>query len=346
MTTRYFKLSFYLFLLILIAGATQIAYGDGECDSVKKLKEYFEKGAAAEKAGKLIDAFENYGNARFERSCEGENPVSSEATGGWKRTGKKLGDGEEKKGNLYKTGGLRKGAGAFQWFEVSENFVEADKVMMKMVRTKPDDTDNFSIAVAHFNMRKERSADIIKGYDYSVVHSYFKELVMIAIKNGDNALEREEKEIARDMIDINGSPVARSITQLKLARQWFDFYKDAKGKKVVDRALKRGDIFYADDKEPQSLEEAIEYYEVANDPAKINKVKDKANKLAVAAEKENALMRAVHYYRIAGDNDRASKLEDVMEEHGMKQQKEMLKDDKQKKKFKKEQEDMEKELGM
>ncbi|MBI4849191.1 MAG: hypothetical protein HY808_11550 [Nitrospirae bacterium] len=324
----------YVLLCIALTGWICSAYGDGECDPVKELTASFEKGASAEKAGKLADAFSHYNKARYDYSCEGKNPVSGEAKAGWKRTGKKLSDEEEKKGNLYRRGDQNKTAGAFQWLEASENFAEADRVMMKMMRAKPEDIDTFAVAFEHFNNRKEQSADLIKEHGYSLDHSYYKEVAMAAAKNGERALEREDKDINKNVIDLGGSPVDHSIARLETARKWFDFFKDAKEAKVVERAVKRGDALYADDNGPQSLEDAIRYYKFVNDQDKIKKVKDKAAKLAVAAEKENVLIRAVHYYKIADNSAKAEQLEKNLEERSKKQQKEMLKDDSQKKKFK------------
>ncbi len=335
-----------LLLCILVVCSAQIVYGDGECDPVRELKASFDKGVAAEKSGKLVDAFEFYGKARFESACDGKNPVANDAKNGWKRVGQRAGAEEEKKGNLYKTGDLRKGAGAFQWFETSENFADADLVMMKMAMAKSEDMDAFKIAFEHFRTRKDKGEDLKKWHNYTVDLSPLRELENMASKNGDNALKREEKDIVRSVLDAGGTPVGRSIMQLTLARQWFTFFKDVKEKQVVERAEKRGDTFYADDKEPQSLEEAIEYYKIANNQEKTQKVKDKANRLAGVNEKEGVLLRAVHYYRIAGNNDKAEQLEKILGERGIKQQKEMIKDEKQQKKFKKEQEDLEKELGI
>ncbi len=204
---------------MLVVCMTQIAYGDGECYSNKELKASFDKAVAAEKAENFIDAFRAYGMARDESGCQGKNPVANDAKNGWKRVGQKIGAQEEKKGNLYKTGDLRKGAGAFQWFESSENFADADRMMMKMVKAKSEDTDTFKIVFEHFKMRKERSDDLKKWYGYTVDLSPLRELENMASKNGDNALKRDEKEIVKNVIDTGGSPVDRSIMQLTLARQ-------------------------------------------------------------------------------------------------------------------------------
>ena len=75
-------------------------------------------------------------------------------------------------------------------------------------------------------------------------------------------------------------------------------------------------------------------------------MKDKAGRLAANAEKEGIFLRAVHYYNISGNHDKAERLEKSVQERRMKLEEDMLKDENQKKKFRKEQEDLEKELGM
>lgn len=322
------------------------AYGDGDCFFNKDMRASFDKAVAAEKRGELAEAFEEYVKARDESGCDGKNPVSPNANAGSKRIAKKMSDEEEKRGNLYRTIELHKGAGAFQWLEAAESFADADRIMVKMIRAKPEDIEAFKIALGHFQRRKEMSEDLKKYHGFNVDGSYLRELEITSAKNGENALNKEEKEFSNNTIAFGGTNVDRSIRQLSNARQWFSLFKDTKEKQVFERAEKRGDNFYADSNNPQSLEEAIRYYEAANDQGKIKKVKEKAGRLAADAEKEGVLLRAVHYYNIAGSHDKAERLEKSVQERSMKQEKELLKDEDQKKKFRKEQEDLEKELGM
>lgn len=344
------KLSNYKLLLMSACVAslcvTHNAFGDGDCNWNKDMKASFDKAVAAEKRKAFAEAFEEYSIAQYESGCDGKNPVSAEAKAAVRRIAKKMSDEEEKKGNLYKPVALSKGAGAFQWLEAAESFADADRMMMKMIKTKPEDIEAVKIALGHFQRRKEMSEDLKKYHGFNVDLSYLKELESTASKNGENALNKEEKEFSNNTIALGGTNVDRSIRQLSNARQWFAFFKDAKEKQVIERAEKRGDALYADSNNPQSLEEAIRYYEVANDEGKIRKVKEKAFRLAAEAEKEGILLRAVHYYNIAGSHDKAERLEKSVQERSMKQEKEMLKDENQKKKFKKEQDDLEKELGM
>lgn len=345
MRQGYFKL---LLLLACVAFLcmTHTAYGDCAGYFNKEMRVFFDKAVAAEKRGELTEAFEDYVKARDESGCDGKNPVSGDAKAGCMRIAKKMSDEEEKKGNLYKSVELDKGAGAFQWLETAWSFADADRMIMKMIKRKPEDIEIFKIAVGHFRGREERSEDLQKSYGFKVDLSHLRELEVTASNNGDNALNKEELEFAKNVISLGGPNVDRSLRQFSNASQWYAFFKDAKEKQVIERAEKRGDNFYADDNQPQSLEEAIRYYELADDTGKIKKVKEKAGRLAANAEKEGILLRAVHYYNIAGSHDKAERLEKSVQERSMKQEKELLKDENQKRKFRKEQDDLEKELGM
>jgi len=337
-----------LLLLAYIASLCMTHTAHGDCVGYfnKEMRVFFDKAVAAEKRGELTEAFEDYAKARDESGCDGKNPISGEAKAGCMRIAKTMSDQEEKKGNLYKSVELGKGAGAFQWLEAAESFADADRMMMNMIKRKPEDIEIFKIAVGHFRGREERSEDLQKSYGFKADLSYLRELEVTASNNGDNALNKEEKEFSKNVIDLGGTNVDRSLRQLLNASQWFAFFKNAKEKQVIERAEKRGDNFYADDNQPKSLEEAIRYYEIANDKGKINKVKDKAGRLAANAEKEGIFLRAVHYYNISGNHDKAERLEKSVQERRMKLEEDMLKDENQKKKFRKEQEDLEKELGM
>jgi hypothetical protein len=345
MRRGYFKLSL-LFICLVSLCNTHAAFGDGDCFFNKEMRASLDKAVAAEKRGEFAEAFAEYSNAKYESGCDGKNPVSADATAAVKRIASKMSDEEEKRGNLYKSAALGKGAGAFQWLEASERFAEADKMMRKTIKAKPEDIETFKIALGHFRAREERREDLSKYHGFNVDLSYLKELESAASRNGDNALNREEKEFLNNMIALGGTNVDRSIRQLSNAHQWFSFFKDAKEQQVIERAEKRGDNFYSDNNNPQSLEEAIRYYEAADDQGKIKKVREKAGRLAADAEKEGILLRAVHYYNIAGNHDKAERLEKRVQERSMKQEKEMFKDENQKKKFRKEQENLEKELGM
>ncbi|MEW6713932.1 MAG: hypothetical protein AB1306_02415, partial [Nitrospirota bacterium] len=230
---------------------TQNAFGDGDCNWNKDMKASFGKAVASEKRGAFAEAFEEYLIAQYESGCDGKNPVSADAKAAVRRIAKKMSDEEEKKGNLYKSVELGKGAGAFQWLEAAWSFADADRMMMKMIKRKPEDVEIFKIAVGHFRGREERSEDLQKSYGFKVDLSYLRELEVTASNNGDNALNKEEEEFAKNVISLGGTNVDRSLRQLSNARQWFAFFKNVKEKQVIERAEKRGDNFYADDNQPQ-----------------------------------------------------------------------------------------------
>lgn len=339
--------------VFLLMAALSDAYGgyewNGACTTdeplLKERKKSLAAAAASEKAGKLIEALGGYYDAFLD--CNVNEPVSREAIEGARRVGQKLGAQEEKNGNLYC--GTEKCIGAFGWYEASLHYGDADRVMMEVAR-KTEDTEIFEGVVVHFNHRKESEEKLKKRSPaYTFNAGYLKELEGLPSKRIDNALKNEEKEFLKKAIDAGGTPGNRSIGYLTLARQWTKVFNDPKEvTKVIEKAEKRGDSLYAVD-EPLSLEDAIRYYKFTDNQGKVQKVKDKANRLGALNEKNGILLPAIEYYEIAENGDKAHELREKMkkmEKATKKQIKEMLKDKEGQKKFKKEQDDLEKELGL
>ncbi len=208
-----------------------------------------------------------------------------------------------------------------------------------------EDTETFQEVVVHFTQRKENGTYLKEEFNYVLDPAYLTELKKRASDNGDQVLAREETVFSPT---INSKIVVAekpSRTQLELARRWFVLFEDAKGKQVVERSEKRGDFLALDEQEPQALHAAILYYELAENPQKIEKTKGKAGKLGDAYAKKDDLKKAIAYYQVAENNAKMDELSSLQEARVKKQLKEMEKDETQQKQFKKEQEDLEKELG-
>lgn len=223
-----------------------------------------------------------------------------------KRVGRTLGEQEEKSGRLKE---------AFDWYQASGLEAEADRVMLKRANAKPDDTNAIGNAIEHFKHRNNEAR--------------VKELRGLASRNVDKWLAAEEKAFA-DRKD--------SRKELSMARDWV-YYAGSGSGKVAERAEKRGDTL-ATDNARRPIENAIAYYEFAEKPQKAKSVRDKARKLgdAHASKGENKL--AVEFYNLAGDDSRAAALEKKSEAE--KQKSESTRQDK----FKKDQQSLEKELGL
>jgi hypothetical protein len=223
-----------------------------------------------------------------------------------KRVGKNLGDQEEKVGRLKE---------AFDWFEGSGNAAEADRVKMKQVKTKPDDISTVSNALTHFGYRKNEAQ--------------MKELRALASKNADQWLAVEEKAFAATKDSRN---------ELGKAKDWL-YYAGTGPQKAQERAEKRGDALAADTSR-RWLELAIAYYAFADKPQKVKGVKDKAKQLGDSHARKGEGEVAADYYRIAGLSAEANKLQKQTET-----KREQAEQQRQKQ-FKKDQESLEKQLGL
>jgi hypothetical protein len=288
----------------LAALAAPAAFADGCPDSEKAAEaQKLKKAEDIEKAGKPKEAFSAARSVAWE--CLG-NDAGKRREALIKRTGRTLGDQEEKQGRLKE---------AFEWYASSGLEADADRVMLKQVNAKPDDTNTVAHAIDHFKRRNDEAR--------------VKEMRGIASRNVDKWLAAEEKAFT-----------ARkdSREELGKARDWV-YYAEAGSGKVTERAEKRGDTLAADNAR-RPIENAIAYYEFAGKPQKVKSVKDKARKLGDehAGKGENKL--AVEFYQIAGDSSRAVALEKKSETE--KKKTESARQDK----FKKDQQSLEKELGL
>jgi len=223
-----------------------------------------------------------------------------------KRVGRTLGEQEEKQGRFKE---------AFDWYQSSGLEADADRVMLKQANAKTDDTNAIGNAIEHFKRRNNEAR--------------VKEMRAIAARNVDKWLAAEEKAFAARK---------ESREELGKARDW-SYYEGGGRGKIYERAEKRGDVL-ATDNARRPIENAIAYYEFAEKPQKAKSVRDKARKLgdAHASKGENKL--AVEFYNLAGDDARAEALEKKSEAE--KQKTESTRQDK----FKKDQQSLEKELGL
>lgn len=223
-----------------------------------------------------------------------------------KRVGRTLGDREEKQGRFKE---------AFDWYQAANLEAEADRAMLKYANSKADDTNAIGGAIDHFKRRNNEAR--------------VKEMRGLAARSVDKWLADEDKAFAarRD-----------SLHELGKARDWV-YYADSGSAKVVERAEKRGDTLAAESAR-RSIENALAYYDFAEKPQKAKSVRDKARKLGDehAHKGENRL--AVEFYSLAGDDARAAALEKKSEAE--KQKTESTRQDK----FKRDQQELEKELGL
>lgn len=224
-----------------------------------------------------------------------------------KRIGLQLGQQEEKKGNLK---------AAFDWYQRSRNDEEADRVKMKQVNASSRDRNVVSGAIDHFRYRNN---------DARVA-----ELRQLAAKNAELELANEEKAFAARK---------ESFTELGNAKDWFYYVSEGAGKKVRGRAEHRGDALLKEDTY-RHLENARRYFETAEAKPKVQAVIDKATRLAQQHEKKGEISQAANFYRLAGADAKGEEIEKRAEAQHQEAE------GKRQEKFKQEQDDLEKELGL
>jgi len=225
-----------------------------------------------------------------------------------KRIGLQLGQQDEKQGRF---------ADAFEWYKNSGNGADADRVMLKHVNASPLNRNLVSNAIDHFRF---------KNNDARVT-----ELRQLAAKNVDAALASEEKAFAANKV---------SLDELGDAKDWFYLVEqNVVSKKIRERAERRGDALLKEDAF-RHLDNAKRYFDAAENKQKMKAVQDKALRLAQEHEKKGEISQASNFYNLAGASDKGDALEAKSEAANKKSE------EKRQKKFTKEQDDLEKELGL
>lgn len=224
-----------------------------------------------------------------------------------KRIGLQLGQQEEKQGRL---------GAAFDWYQRSRNEAEADRVKMKQVNASPRDRNVVSNAIDHFKVR---------GNGARVT-----ELRGLAAKNADLELANEEKAFAARK---------ESFQELGNAKDWLYYAGEGAAKKARERAERRGDTLLKEDTH-RHLENAQRYFHIAEAKQKEKALKEKALRLAQQHEKKGEITQATNFYSLAGASAKGNALQERSEAQHKKSE------EKRQKQFSKEQDNLEKELGL
>lgn len=298
-----------------------------------------QKAYALEKQGKLADAFKL---ADGEAHCAGGRdlvervgPVlgrDSEAKGLYekayyyfgqslgnyddaRRVARKAAAGEEKKGNLKK---------AIEWYYSASDEQDAVRLesglKMASVRSKPTDTSLFGVAFGYVENHAKEYPDIVGGYQ--------KELRQIATTNADSAFAQEDKKFSAGL---------EGLEELDDAKDWLRYTNSEK--RALARAESRADSL-ADGVSRKAVERSIHYYDYAENKQQAQKMRSKAVTLGEGYEKKGQYAVAAIFYDLGGEGDRAESLTKNKEAEHEKSE------EKRQKEFSKEQDDLEKELGL
>lgn len=300
------KISSYVVTAYLIASFGSVAFADDICEGGEAAKD------KADAQLKQAEDLEKAGRARdaYNAAAKVDQDCVSKYAGPSdvrKRTAKIIAAEEEKKARFKE---------AFQWYEIAQSPADAGRMQRKLVESKPDDINTVAAAIGFF----ARMPDAVQE----------KDMRAHALKNVDKALATEEKRFA--LIDRD------SLGELGRAKHWA-YYAGTGESRAKERAEKRGDTLLAE--EPRRLLElALKYYAFAEKRDKEQKVRDKARALAERAVSKGEAELAAAYYEVAGDSAKAIA---IQKQH---EQKAQQTEEVRKKSFEKEQDQLEKELGL
>jgi len=327
-------------------------------------KKAYEQVLADDKAGRTKQAYD--GVLRVNGNCivGGDRntgrlaPEEERLTAIRRKSGLKLGGEAENKGRL---------AEAYQYYNENFHGIPADRVQMKLATAKAGDFKAVQGGINYFRDKQkylneylpkntgDGRARLNARHGYSptdvawaldpnrdarlkAIGGYLGELKAIATKQGEKFLADEDKVFNARKTTMMAK--GDTLAELNKARDWFGLFGQEKF--ANDRAVKRGDTLLADDSR-KSLRLAISYYSFPIDDfreKRAQKVKDKAHRLGDAHLKKGEKQIAADYYHLAGLGDKASKLEESHEAE--KEKAETKRQDK----FKKDQQSLEKELGL
>jgi hypothetical protein len=296
-----------MWVFSLWLAAVAVASADSLCPSAKDQQQ-------AEASFARAEQNERAGNARAAITAASKiDPDCLNGNGDQRlralrhRLGKQFGDEEEKNGRLKE---------AFTWFNDTGNTADADRVMMKRVQARPDDRSIFGSAFDYFK-RRAAAASV-------------KALRDLATQHAAQALAAEERRFAatRDSLD-----------ELSKAKDWLTYLEAPDNRKAAERAEKRGDTLAAETTR-HLLRQAIAYYQFADRAQKINTVRAKAKTLGDEQARKGEGEVAADYYEIAGLEAEAQNLRKRT------QARERQDEGKRQQQFKKDQDKLEKELGL
>ncbi len=295
-------------LHLVLAGAIGLGSAPAWADSLcaeKAMQEaadaQLKKAEDLERAGKLREAYAAV--AKADNECV-SNYKRHDALK--HRAAKAIGAADEKKGSFQE---------AFDWYTRAQSPADAGRMQRKLVEGKPDDINTVSHAIDYFSQQNDKAQE--------------QAMRAHALKNVEKALAEEEKGFTSFTKD--------SLKELGLARDW-SYYAKSGEDRIRARAAKRGDTLAAEDGR-KFLNLAISYYQVADQPDVIKKVREKALALAKRHEAKGEGEIAAEYYVMAGDDKNAEAVQKQTE------QRQAQAEEGRKKTFKKEQADLEKSLG-
>lgn len=262
--------------------------------------------AKAEKSGSQAELFLANQDAVGD-DCLAEDLINK-ARASMTKLGRDLAAKAEAKGVLYsaepvvvKVGEQRRAnehASAFAWLEAVGAYIEANRVMMKAVRAKPEDLQLFKAAWGVDDSRYgPRDPKTGERQPYVSPQTYREDLQKIASANADRLMKAEEKDapgLSGSLGEL-GVSTARSLEKLRMASEWMKFLPGG-DKSAKDRAEQRGDTIMKRSDPTFSQGQAAMYYAFSGSPKAKEltaKIKKKGEESQRAMEKSSESMKNI-----------------------------------------------------
>jgi hypothetical protein len=163
--------------------------------TLPEVKQRYADGQAKERAGRNADALRSYLGAQA-YICD-PNPVEADAAKRAAVISKPLAESAEKAGDLNS---------AYIYFEQGGHYASADRVIVAMLRTTPDDAGAFDRAREHFSHRPEgyfavnNKVRIAAAGGYQLDRKLFDEVQGWPVKACERALQRETQAFSEDYV--------------------------------------------------------------------------------------------------------------------------------------------------
>lgn len=322
-------------LILALTVPPQAVRADDECvlDEFQAIvKKELAAAAAAEKSGKPADMFVAY-QAVLEDDCMRDKTIQTRYRAALPKLARDAAKAAEAKGQLYskepiytvvgakeKDGvvvdpGTRRAnerASAFAWLEASGDYNEANRVMLKVVRSRPEDLEFFRTAW-EVDRGRYGPADPKTGERKPYVSpvGYHQELQKIAAANADRLMKAEEKDAAglSGNAAAVGMATAGSLEKLKKASEWMKFLPDG-DKPARARAEQRGDTILKRSDPTFTHMNAKAYYEFAGTPKareKLAQLEKKSEESQRALEKSSKKVEGAITEKSAADQKKFQK---------------------------------------
>lgn len=184
-------------------------------------------------------------------------------------------------------------AGAFDWYEATFNYREADLALLQFLGKRPGDLDVFAGVYRHFELRQK-----LNSTGYAPDKTSIAEVKKTAATNLDSALSKEDMEYSASR------QAARSIKSLETALKWAAYLDDGARARVKARAIARGDSSL-ETGTPAGLADALAFFKLAEKEELKSAVLIRANELGQAALEKKDYALAEEFFIVEGNEQMA-----------------------------------------